>query len=137
LAVKPVEPSVPRQITHDFIGAPGGIRTPNPQIRSLMLYPVALRARVKFSFGSKQVERAHHSTEAIVAEMVRPCASFLRRKIAERRSLDLTTPLFCARTLLPLRALAQPDHFRLQLRVGQRGIEKPACTAAFYSTKQR
>ena len=27
------------------IGAPGGIRTPNPQIRSLMLYPVELRAR--------------------------------------------------------------------------------------------
>ena len=26
-------------------GAPGGIRTPNPQIRSLMLYPVELRAR--------------------------------------------------------------------------------------------
>src|SRR5271168_3653815 len=25
-------------------GAPGGIRTPNPQIRSLMLYPVELRA---------------------------------------------------------------------------------------------
>src|SRR5260221_6962320 len=26
-------------------GAPGGVRTPNPQIRSLMLYPVELRAR--------------------------------------------------------------------------------------------
>ena len=29
----------------ESIGAPGGIRTPNPQIRSLMLYPVELRAR--------------------------------------------------------------------------------------------
>ena len=27
-------------------GAPGGIRTPNPQIRSLMLCPVELRARI-------------------------------------------------------------------------------------------
>jgi hypothetical protein len=30
-------------------GDPGGSRTPNPQIRSLMLYPVELRGRVKFS----------------------------------------------------------------------------------------
>ncbi len=28
-----------------YICAPGGIRTPNPQIRSLMLYPVELRMR--------------------------------------------------------------------------------------------
>jgi hypothetical protein len=28
----------------EFIGAPGGIRTPNPQIRSLMLCPVELQA---------------------------------------------------------------------------------------------
>ena len=28
----------------EMIGAPGGIRTPNPQIRSLMLCPVELRA---------------------------------------------------------------------------------------------
>ncbi len=28
-----------------FYGDPGGSRTPNPQIRSLMLYPVELRGR--------------------------------------------------------------------------------------------
>ena len=28
-------------------GAPEEIRTPNPQIRSLMLYPVELRARIR------------------------------------------------------------------------------------------
>ena len=33
-----------KQLKH---GAPGGIRTPNPQIRSLMLYPVELRARLQ------------------------------------------------------------------------------------------
>ena len=27
------------------IGAPGEIRTPNPQIRSLVLYPIELRAQ--------------------------------------------------------------------------------------------
>jgi hypothetical protein len=37
-----------------LIGAPGGIRTPNPQIRSLVLCPIELRARVwnaRFSRG--------------------------------------------------------------------------------------
>jgi hypothetical protein len=29
----------------DLIGAPGEIRTPDPQIRSLVLYPAELRAR--------------------------------------------------------------------------------------------
>ncbi len=28
-----------------FVGAPGGIRTPDPRIRSPMLYPAELRAR--------------------------------------------------------------------------------------------
>jgi hypothetical protein len=31
--------------TPEFIGAPGEIRTPDPQIRSLVLYPAELRAR--------------------------------------------------------------------------------------------
>jgi hypothetical protein len=30
--------------TVDFVGAPGEIRTPDPQIRSLVLYPAELRA---------------------------------------------------------------------------------------------
>jgi hypothetical protein len=32
--------------SNQIFGAPGGIRTPNPQIRSLMLCPVELRARM-------------------------------------------------------------------------------------------
>jgi hypothetical protein len=32
-------------------GAPGGIRTPNPQIRSLVLCPIELRAQSKFACG--------------------------------------------------------------------------------------
>ena len=32
-------------------GAPGGSRTPNPQIRSLMLYPIELRGRIADDFG--------------------------------------------------------------------------------------
>ena len=34
-----------RELSMRKDGAPGGIRTPNPQIRSLMLCPVELRAR--------------------------------------------------------------------------------------------
>ena len=32
-------------------GAPGGIRTPNPQIRSLVLCPIELRARDEAEFS--------------------------------------------------------------------------------------
>ena len=32
---------------NESFGAPGGIRTPNPQIRSLVLCPIELRARTK------------------------------------------------------------------------------------------
>jgi hypothetical protein len=32
-------------------GAPGGIRTPNPQIRSLVLCPIELRARDELKFS--------------------------------------------------------------------------------------
>ena len=35
---------------HIFNGAPGGTRTRNPQIRSLVLYPVELRAHYVWSF---------------------------------------------------------------------------------------
>jgi hypothetical protein len=58
------------------VGAPGGIRTPNPQIRSLMLYPVELRARLELSFDFEQIARRHHNTEANIAETVRSCAVF-------------------------------------------------------------
>ena len=32
------------KVSLDYIGAPGEIRTPDPQIRSLVLYPAELRA---------------------------------------------------------------------------------------------
>ena len=35
------------------IGAPERSRTPNPQIRSLVLYPIELRARAEKRAGSK------------------------------------------------------------------------------------
>jgi hypothetical protein len=41
-----------------FTGALGGIRTPDPQIRSLVLYPAELRARrphISASSGKKHV----------------------------------------------------------------------------------
>ena len=39
-------PPTPKRLeTKEENGAPGEIRTPNPQIRSLMLYPVELRAQ--------------------------------------------------------------------------------------------
>ena len=33
-------------------GGPGAIRTPDPQIRSLMLYPAELRVRLEAGFSS-------------------------------------------------------------------------------------
>src|SRR5262249_1545792 len=36
----------------DFIGAPEEIRTPDPQIRSLVLYPAELRARLAHRAGN-------------------------------------------------------------------------------------
>ncbi len=38
-----------------FVGAPEEIRTPDPQIRSLVLYPAELRAR--FSVGLENMSR--------------------------------------------------------------------------------
>ena len=38
------EEEMPLEVV-DFNGDPGGSRTPNPQIRSLMLYPVELRGQ--------------------------------------------------------------------------------------------
>ena len=49
-------------------GAPGGIRTPNPQIRSLMLYPVELRAR------PVEISRLRHSAQGFLA-MDRMCGA--------------------------------------------------------------
>ena len=48
--LNPIEPteggrSAVKAIKSGRFGDPGGSRTPNPQIRSLMLYPVELRGR--------------------------------------------------------------------------------------------
>ena len=40
------------RISEEF-GAPGTIRTSDPQIRSLMLYPAELRARMPFGEGAE------------------------------------------------------------------------------------
>jgi hypothetical protein len=46
-------------------GDPGGSRTPNPQIRSLMLYPVELRGR--FDQFNTQVASQQHQSDPLVA----------------------------------------------------------------------
>jgi hypothetical protein len=43
----PTQPSVPRRRYLRGNGGPGAIRTPDPQIRSLMLYPAELRVRLE------------------------------------------------------------------------------------------
>ena len=40
-------------LNHEKIGAPERSRTPNPQIRSLVLYPIELRARAEKRAGFK------------------------------------------------------------------------------------
>src|SRR5271163_5019827 len=47
-----------------------------------MLYPVELRALAKFSFDFKRIARAHHTTEAKVAETVRLCAFYFALRVA-------------------------------------------------------
>src|SRR5436309_9804070 len=48
----PFSGKVPGAGHRRVIGAPGEIRTPDPQIRSLMLYPAELRAPEALSIGS-------------------------------------------------------------------------------------
>ena len=50
------------QPTMSVTGAPGGIRTPNPQIRSLMLCPVELQAPRKLPLGSNRSSRSSSSS---------------------------------------------------------------------------
>jgi hypothetical protein len=46
----------------DFTGAPGEIRTPDPQIRSLVLYPAELRALYPpaLASGAGRHRKLHH-----------------------------------------------------------------------------
>ena len=46
------------KIGNQLIGAPGGTRTHNPQIRSLVLYPVELRAQLQ-PFGLHNIFHLH------------------------------------------------------------------------------
>jgi hypothetical protein len=43
-----------------FVGALGGIRTPDPQIRSLVLYPAELRAHEAFGRENSNSNQARH-----------------------------------------------------------------------------
>jgi hypothetical protein len=46
-------------------GAPEEIRTPDPQIRSLVLYPAELRARFSLSISGRNAHRCRMQSENI------------------------------------------------------------------------
>jgi hypothetical protein len=46
-------------------GAPEEIRTPDPQIRSLVLYPAELRARFSLSISGRKAHRCRLHSENI------------------------------------------------------------------------
>jgi hypothetical protein len=73
-------------------GAPGRIRTSDPQIRSLVLYPAELRALVTTREGSPQKSPA-------VGDSYRLCSG-LARLHSVRLNADVSTP---ARTPSPMR----------------------------------
>jgi hypothetical protein len=51
-------------------GVPGGIRTPDSQVRSLVLYPAELRARVYACVGLFYHHRRQVSTDQLVTDAV-------------------------------------------------------------------
>jgi hypothetical protein len=53
---RPLRSAIPGQVLL-YIGAPERIRTPNPQIRSLVLYPVELRARKAAKLAASPLQR--------------------------------------------------------------------------------
>src|SRR5258706_80908 len=61
----------------DFTGALGGIRTPDPQIRSLVLYPAELRARGSVLTERPSVNKSQAAKSQAAATMPRapPCGS--------------------------------------------------------------
>ena len=59
----------PRQGLEDF-GAPGGIRTPDTQVRSLVLYPAELRALMKpFGLRLRQCSLRETSLDALTSDI--------------------------------------------------------------------
>ena len=55
-----------------FFGALGGIRTPDPLVRSQVLYPTELRARVYFMLSSRK-NRGFRLTQPIDMRMCFMC----------------------------------------------------------------
>jgi hypothetical protein len=58
--------------TTQFYGDPGGSRTPNPQFRRLMLYPVELRGRIRegnFGVGNGNRTRNRRSHSPVLCQL--------------------------------------------------------------------
>ncbi len=69
------------------LGAPGAIRTPDPLVRSQVLYPAELRARegriIKKKPGMNNAEFAHTLTVALRAKFFRECLLFKNGLLAK------------------------------------------------------
>ena len=61
----------PRQgLDPEDVGAPGGIRTPDTQVRSLVLYPAELRALIKaFRLRLRQYSLRETSEDALTSDI--------------------------------------------------------------------
>ncbi len=53
-----------RVLGGSMTGAPGGTRTPDPQVRSLMLYPAELPARIGLASGRSPSHERHSGSKA-------------------------------------------------------------------------
>ena len=73
-------------------GDPGGSRTPNPQIRSLMLYPVELRGRVKFSVEKQFTPNLSSHFVITESERIHMRVSPICPPILRGMGLQLTIP---------------------------------------------
>ena len=71
----------------DGVGAPEEIRTPDPQIRSLVLYPAELRARLAIRCGDEPIT-AIRPNEAAVGAGDRPALT--KTLAAQRQGWNLT-----------------------------------------------
>jgi hypothetical protein len=70
----------------DNIGAPGEIRTPNPQIRSLVLYPIELRAPAARSSRSPRLRQGRPVSPSRLGGASAGCRSTPRRRSIALRS---------------------------------------------------
>src|ERR1700722_15219120 len=60
-------------------GAPEEIRTPDPQIRSLVLYPAELRARFSLSIWGRKAHRCRMQSETIFSDVTKARHSYRLR----------------------------------------------------------